>query len=158
MLEELLAVERHDGKMTSTHRNLLESHLKEIMPWEEQDDEGDDYVVPWTFDDQSVALEELPSEAVYIAEFQNETERPETTWKSDITFYACKIKSDPKITCLLKLNWDDNWSCWEWSCVASLEFHTEEKNFKYKLMKAYATVALKTAGGGDWEDFLQSWA
>ena len=157
MPPELLAVERLDGKMTKADRDLLEGHMQQIIPWAELDDFADDYIEPWTFDDKSEALELLPDDAEWITEFHNEVERPEITWQIDITFYAFEIKNSPNTLCLLKLSWDDNWSRWEWSCVASMAFSTKQEMSKTKVMTAYAEVSLGTAGGGQYEKFLESW-
>ena len=157
MSGKLLAVERADGKMTKADKDLLESHMQQIIPWLEQDDFSDDYITPWTYEDKSEALEQLPDDAEWVTEFNTEVERPETTWRIDITFYAFEIKNSPNTLCLLKLNWDDNWSRWEWSCVASMTFSTKEEISKTNLMTTYAKISLVTAGGGSYEEFLESW-
>ena len=93
MSGKLLAIERGDEKMTKADKDLLESHMQQIIPWLEQDDFSDDYITPWTYDDKSEALEQLPDDAEWVTEFNTEIERPETTWRIDITFYAFEIKN-----------------------------------------------------------------
>ena len=157
MSKEFIVVERHDGKMTLADRTFLEDQLSHLIPWVEQDDAADDYQQPWTYNDQSEALESLPIGAALIAEFSAEEEHPFTSWKNDVMFYTAESKPDSNIFCLLKLNWNDNFSHWEFSCVASMTFHAGVENVNAELMSNFAKVALKTAGGGAWEDFLQSW-
>ena len=152
---KLLAVERADGKMTKADKDLLESHMQQI-PW------LDKMIFrrlhhALAYEGKSEALEQLPDDAEWVTEFNTEVERPETTWRIDITFYAFEIKNSPNTLCLLKLRWDDNWSCWEWSCVASMAFSTKQEMSKTKVMTAYAEVSLGTAGGGQYEKFLESW-
>ena len=84
---ELLAVERLDGKMTKADRDLLKSHMQQQYL-------GRNKTILQTitsrlyYEDKSEALEQLPDNAEWISEFNIEVDRPDTTWRIDITFYA----------------------------------------------------------------------
>lgn len=154
------AREFHEARLSQALHTLIPPrNLNEDLSEEEKQEDDDDCVLGHYYDRLSDAEEVLPECALAIDELNEDIDHPFTEWRSENYFYSAKLRLlDNDYGALLRINYDDNWSRWEISCVVLAALYEDCDDFGEFLMRFFASRALKSAGNSGWAKFLRGWA
>jgi hypothetical protein len=101
-------------------------------------------------------LEELnPQDAIQVAEFDSEVDGYAITWVSKCFYYVCSMPSEPDTYLLFSIDYDDNYETWERRSLVALRGPASHHDASKLLLKKFAQENIETAGGGEWEEFLE---
>ena len=101
-------------------------------------------------------LEELnPQDAEQVAEFDSEVYGFATSWVSRCFYYVCSMPSEPACYCLFSIDYDDNYGTWERCSLGAVKGPASHYDASKVLLNKFAQENIETAGGGEWEEFLE---
>lgn len=107
---------------------------------------------------REVALDLLLVNASEVAKFSTDIDYcPGISWHVDFTLYVAEVPNQPKAFALLKLDWDDNWGCWGWSCEAAIDGAPSLDEAKIDLLGIYKASQIEFALGS-YREFLDNLA
>lgn len=102
-------------------------------------------------------LEELnPEDAVQVTEFNSEMYGFPNSWVSKCFYYVCSMPSEPTCYLLFSIDYDDNYGTWERCSLGAVRGPASIHEASKALLHRFAKEEIDSAGGGEWEEFLQS--
>lgn len=155
-----VARESHETRLSQALHSLIppKSLNDDLSEEENEEEDDDDRILGHYYNSLSDAEEVLTECATAIEEFDEDIDHPFTEWHSENYFYSAKLRLlDNDYGALLRINYDDNWSRWEISCVVLAVLYEDCDDFGEFLMRFFASTALKSAGNGGWAKFLRGW-
>lgn len=97
---------------------------------------------------RETALSLLRVEAQEVAAFSDDIDHsPGLSWHIDFSLHVVRIPALPHAFALLKLDWDDNWGRWEWSCEVAIEGAISHDEATSTLLEIYRASYIGDASG-----------
>ncbi len=97
---------------------------------------------------RKMALDLLLVNARQVATFSTDIDHsPGLSWHLDFTLYVARVSTIPNAFALLKLEWDDNWGCWAWSCEVAIDGAISYDEAASILLEIYRASYISDASG-----------
>ena len=136
-----------DYNLLQKYKNTIFVYLNNLDPWEDEDYNPKEF---------EFFVENIPDDAIHVAEFRDEVENVNMTWRLEANYYVCKVPDEENTYLLFDIAWDDNMGSYEINVFLAIRGCNNHEEAKPLLLKKFGQDNLPNAGGGEYEIFLRS--
>lgn len=96
-----------------------------------------------------------PEDAIGVAEFDSVLDGCATSWVGRCFYYVCTVPDETACYLLFSIDYDDNYGTWDRCSLGAVKGPASHHDASKVLLHQYAKENIETAGGGEWEEFLE---